>query len=233
MAVDIITLPSTVAVSNRVITAINTSTKTLTLSGATFNTVLSQVLVRTGNVNREWTGLTSIVSDTGTLYNVDPTVEAVWKSTVNATGGAVAEGTFTKMADDISVAGGGTPTVIFTTKGVRRAYANLLTQQRQFVNVKEFTGGFGGISFITDDGEIPIVTDNDAPPGTAWFLNEKELKLYREADWSFMDEDGSKWQRVITSAGRFDAYEAILFQYSELGTHRRNAHGVVRGLTEQ
>ena len=61
-----------------------------------------------------------------------------------------------------------------------------------------------------------------------YFLNEKELTLYREDDWSWMDMDGSRWQRVIG----FDAYEAILFQYSELGCHRRNSQGVIKDLTE-
>ncbi len=43
-----------------------------------------------------------------------------------------------------------------------------------------------------------------------------------------MDRDGSMWQRVVG----FDAYEATMFQYSELGTHRRNSHGVIQDLTE-
>jgi hypothetical protein len=134
---------------------------------------------------------------------------------------------FTKMADDIRSNGGNT-TVIFTTLGVRRAYANLLTQQRQFVNTKEFTGGFGGIAFITDKGEIPIVTDVYAPPNTAWFLNEKEISLYRENDWEFMDMDGSKWARVQG----YDAYQGTLYQYSELGTGRRNTHGKITNIVE-
>ena len=132
------------------------------------------------------------------------------------------------MADDIRVNGGET-SVIFTSLGVRRAYANLLMQQRQFVNTKEFDGGFGGIGFITDKGEIPIVTDAFAPPSSAWFINEKDIKLYREDDWSFMDMDGSKWARVPG----YDAYGATLYQYSELGASRRNSHGKITNITEQ
>jgi hypothetical protein len=61
-----------------------------------------------------------------------------------------------------------------------------------------------------------------------YFLNEKVLKYYRESDWSFMDRDGSKWQRVIG----FDAYDATLYTYRQLGCHRRNSQGIVRDITE-
>lgn len=218
----------TIKASNRQVTAITPGAPgAVTLSGAVFTTAIGDILVRTGSVNREWTGLTKIVSNTGTLYNIDPTVEGVWKSEVDATGGALSEGMLIQMADRITTNGGKT-TVIFTSLGVRRAYFNLLVQQRRFSNTQKFEGGFSGLAFTTDEGDIPLVHDVDAPPKTAWFLNEKEIKVYREGDWSFMDRDGSMWQRVVG----FDAYEATLFQYSELGTHRRNSHGVIRNITE-
>lgn len=215
------------------VTDVNQTTKVVTLSAAVSGAVGS-FITRAGASNiggqREWTGLGAIVGDTGTLYNINSATVPVWRSVVNNNGGtptAVSETMFTKMADDIRSNGGQT-SIIFTTLGVRRAYANLLTQQRQFVNTKEFTGGFGGIAFITDKGEIPIVTDVYAPPSTAWFLNEKELTLYRENDWEFMDMDGSKWARKPN----FDAYNGTLYQYSELGTGRRNTHGRINNITE-
>lgn len=237
MYVDFILANGTLSQAGRTVTAVNVAAKTVTVSGAALATAaVGDYITRSGNSGtganqREWTGLEAIVSDTGTLYNIDPTVEPVWKSVVNNNGGSstpVSEGMFTKMADDIRVNGGET-SVIFTSLGVRRAYANLLMQQRQFVNTKEFDGGFGGIGFITDKGEIPIVTDAFAPPGTAWFLNEKDIKVYREDDWSFMDMDGSKWSRVPG----YDAYQATLYQYSELGASRRNTHGKITNITEQ
>jgi hypothetical protein len=43
-----------------------------------------------------------------------------------------------------------------------------------------------------------------------------------------MDRDGSMWTR---GAGT-DSYAATLYQYSELGTYRRNAHAVMTGIAE-
>lgn len=223
---------TTVRVSNRQITAINTTTNVVTYDGAdgSASIVATDIVVRTGNVNREWTGFGSIIQDTGTLYNINPTTEPVWKAVVSANGGvnrALSEGLMIKLVDDIRVNGGDT-TAIFSNLGVRRAYFNLLVQQRQYTNTKEFAGGFTGLTFTTDKGEIPFVSDTSAPKNRAYFVNEKEITLYREADWGWMDRDGSMWNRVEG----FDAYNARMFQYSELGCHRRNSQGLLADLTE-
>ena len=219
----------TVKVSNRQITASNTSTGVVTYSGADGTLVAGDVLVRTGNGNREWTGLGAIIKNTGAVYNLDPAVEPLWAAQVDTSGGnrAVSEGLMINMADNIMTAGGKV-TAIFSNLGVRRAYWSLLVQQRQYVNTKEFAGGFTGLSFTTDDGEIPFVSDTDAPKNAMLFLNEDELTYYRENDWSWMDRDGNMFSRVYG----FDAYEARMYQYSELGCHRRNSFGLIDKLTE-
>lgn len=216
--------------TGRTITAISKNAS-ITLDGANIATGASgDIVVRLGSLNRETIGLRQIVSDVGTLYNIDPTVEPIWKSVVNSNGGtnrALSESLMIKMVDDIRVNGGKT-TAIFTTLGVRRSYFNLLVQQRQYHNTVEFEGGFKGLQFTTDNGEIPVISDVDCQPNRMYFINEKEMKYYREGDWSFMDRDGSKWQRVIG----FDAYDATLYKYCQLGTHRRNSHGLVSDITE-
>lgn len=220
----------TVKASNRQITAVNTTTNVVTFDGATQATAIGDIIVRNGSVNREWTGLTKIVQNTGTLYNIDPTVEPIWKAEVDSNGGtlrALSEGLMINISDRVRV-NGSYPTAIFSNLGVRRAYFNLLSQQRQYVNTQKFEGGFSGLAFTTDQGEIPFVIDVDAPLNTAWFLNEKELKVYRESDWSWMDMDGEMWNRVPG----YDAYEATIFQYSELGCHRRNSQAVLADITE-
>lgn len=220
----------TVKASNRQITAINTATGVVTYSGADATAVANDVLTRTGSAQREWTGFTSIFAATGTLYNVDPAVEPVWKAVVDSNGGvnrALSEGLMIQLADNVRAQGGKT-TAIFSNLGVRRAYFNLLSQQRQFVNTQKFDGGFSGLAFTTDNGEIPVVVDLDCPKNKMFFANEKELTLYREKDWSWMDRDGSMWQRVIG----FDAYEARMYQYSEIGCHRRNSQGLLADITE-
>lgn len=231
MMIDILdTTLVTVRASNRQITAINGLVVTYNGADVSASTVATDVVVRTGNANREMTGLRNIVKASGTLYNVDPATQPLWKSIDNNNGGAnraLTEALMIKVVDDVRTNGGET-TVGFCSLGVRRAYFNLLKTDRRYVNTKEFEGGFTGLAFTTDKGEIPIVVDVDCPFNRIFFLNEKAIKLYREADWSWMDYDGSNFQRVIG----YDAYEARMFMYTEMGTHRRNSHGVLKDITE-
>lgn len=213
-------------------------TVTVTAVGATTITVSASttfaagdVFVRAGNINREITGIGAIVSDVGTLYNVNPTTVPVWASTVNANGGTprtLGESMMITMSDNIVQKASESPDVAFTSLGVRRAYFNLLEQQREFSNTATFTGGFGGLKFMTDDGEIPIVADKDAPVGTMYFLNTKHLKVYQAGDWAFLDRMGSKWVEVPNT----DAFSATMYRYMELGTDQRNAHGKIVDITE-
>lgn len=219
----------------RDITAINTTTGVVTYSGADGTTSAGDFVTRANSQQREKIGFKQIISNSGTLYNINPSTEPVWVSTVNSNSGtprAIAEGLMIKMVDDIRTLGGGSPSVIFTSLGVRRAYFQLLSQQRRYQGTKEFAGGFDGLSFTTDAGDIPIVPDYDAPPNKMWFVNEKQIKLYEQADWSFMNRDGSNWQRVIQSSGNYDAYAAYLFKYAQIGTHQRNAHGLLSDVAE-
>lgn len=219
----------TVKASNRQVTAIAMSTNTVTIDGAAVAVAVGDIIVRTGSVNREWSGFGSIFK-TGTFQNVDPTIEPSWSPVTDANGGAnrpLSEGLMLLMNDNIR-ANGGKVTAMFSNLGVRRAYFNLLSQQRRYTNTTKFEGGFSGLAFTTDQGDIPFVVDIDAPKNRVYFINEDEITLYRESDWSFMDRDGSKFQRVIG----YDAYEATMYQYSQMGTHRRNTHGLLTDITE-
>lgn len=199
----------------------------------------ADIIVRKGSGiaaggTKELTGLAAIVSDSGVLYNIDPSVEPEWKASVSANGGtprALSEALMIRMTDDIRTKGGST-TLILQSLGVRRAYFNLLSQLRQTVNTQEFTGGFSGLAFTTDRGEIPVVADVDAPLNTQWFINEDAVTYYRDEEWHFLDKDGSMWKQVRDANGDYDAYYARMVEYHELGTDRRNSHGVIRDLIE-
>lgn len=229
--IDIATSTSsgTLVASNRQITAINKTTNVITFDGAAVTTATGNVIVRTGNYGREITGLAAIVTATGALYNVDPANEPVWAATVNSNGGTtrpLSEGLMITMTDQVRQAGGNT-SLILVSLGVRRAYFNLLSQQRRYPSTTSFEGGFSGLAF-SNGREIPVIEDVDAPASTMYFIDESKLKVYRKSDWGWMDKDGSIWQRLQG----FDAYEATMHQYWEMGTNQRNAHAVLQDITE-
>ena len=231
---------TTVDNAKLVISAIDVSAGTVTFT-TTPGTALADgdIIVRAGSGvaasgNRELTGLAAIVSNSGTLYNIDPTAEPEWKASVDSNSGtnrALSESLMINMVDSIRTKGGST-TLILQSLGVRRAYFNLLSQLRQTVNTQEFTGGFSGLAFTTDSGEIPVVADVDAPLNKQWFINEDALTYYRDEDWHFIDRDGSMWKQVRDTNGDYDAYYARMVEYHELGTDRRNSHGLIDDITE-
>lgn len=232
--VDLVTLPSTVVASARTVTAVDITNKTVTLSGATFNAAIGQIIVRQGSLNREITGFNSIVRNTGVLYGINPATEPEWTAEVDSTGGtnrALSEGLMITMADRVRTRGGKT-TVIFQSLGVRRAYFNLLSQMRTIVNDTKFEGGFTGLAFTTDAGEIPVVADVDAPLGTQWFINEDALTWYRHAEWDWLDRDGAMWSRKRDNNGVYEVWQAWMVERHELGTDRRNTHGKITDITE-
>jgi hypothetical protein len=230
MIIDVVTPATGVkTLSNRVITAIAESTRTVTYSGADGTTVANDIVVRVGNFMKEPNGFRNIVDDGTVLHNVDPDEEPQWKSRVLGNSGvnrALSEGLMIQMADEIRRKGGKV-SAIFTSLGVRRSYFNLLVQQRRYTDTKEYAGGFTGLAFNYGT-EVPVVEDVDAPSSRMWFVQESHFFMLQSQDWHWADEDGTtlKWVRDL------DAFEAVIRKYHELGTNRRNAHGVIEDITE-
>lgn len=239
--VDLVTLPNTVVQSARLVTGIDLTpgANTVTVNGAAITTVVGQIFVRNGSGpsasgNREITGLSAIVSKTGILYNVDPSAEPEWTSEVSTNAGtnrSLSEGLMNQLYDRIQARGGDT-SLLVTSRGVKRSYANLLMQTRQTVNTTKFTGGYSGLAYTTDEGEIPLIADDDAPLNKIWFLNEKNFTFFQDKDWDWLDRDGDMWEQVVDTNGRYDAYYAYLYRYHELAVDRRNTQGLLGDITE-
>jgi hypothetical protein len=221
--------------ANLRVTVVNEATNVITVTGTGTGIANTDILVRQGSYNREWTGLAAIVDDTSTLYGINPATQRTWKAEKNIQGGvstALSEATFMRMADRLR-RNGEKATAILTTLGVQRAYWLLLTQQRRFTDTKEFKGGYTGLEFNAgSSGSLPMIADIDAPASTAYFVNEKQIKMYRPHEFKFMDRDGSMWKQKVDASGRYDAYVASLYEYSEIGTRKRNSHGVITNITE-
>ena len=228
------------AASSIEITAIDETTNVITVSGTlgTFTTNINadDVLVRSSNgVNnfgKEWTGLSAIVKSSGVLHEIDPDDYPSWKATEVALGSAGSPGTLTEL-DLINLVQkvdkqGGDVDVMLASPGVYNAYWNLLQGFRQFTNTASLTGGQRSFTFEALGKPIKFVSDYAAPVGTLYALSSKEIVVNRKKDWAWMDRDGSMWSRLADT----DAYEARYFQYSQLGTYRRNAHAVLSNIAE-
>ena len=126
-----------------------------------------------------------------------------------------------QLADDTG--GSLSPTIILTTRAIRRKYAELLKADKRFIDWKVMDGGFKVLEF----NGIPMAVDNDAHGGEMYFLYEPSMAIYQMSDLEWMDEDGN----VLTKIAGYDAYEAILFAYWELGCSRRNVNAVLTDIS--
>ena len=219
------------------VTFINDTTNVITVTGTIgAGVVADNVLVRASNgsnsYGKEWQGLSAIVDDVSVLHEIDPAAYPTWKATVETLGSVGTPGTLTEL-DLINLVQkvdrkGGDVDVMLASPGVYNAYWNLLQGFRQFTNTASLTGGQRSFTFEALGKPIRFVSDYAAPKGTLYALSSKEIVLNRKKDWSWMDRDGSMWSRVADT----DAYEARYFQYSQLGTYRRNAHAVLSNIAE-
>jgi hypothetical protein len=221
------------------VTGLNEVDNTVTVSAEVGVLQVGDVIVRssrtasegTNSWNKEWHGFGKIITDSGSLYGIDPATYPDWKSYVATpadAGGALTELDLDTVIQNVRRKGS-KPSRIITTPGVYRAYWNALQGLRQYVNKTDLNGGIGGgLSFTTPYGDIPMMTDFDAPKGVAWFPNDSELELNTNVGWEWIDEQGATWQKIPG----YDGFIAEMRNYSELTTKRRNAHGKLEGIAE-
>jgi hypothetical protein len=126
-----------------------------------------------------------------------------------------------KMFDKVEIAAGKDygPDFIMTTHALRREYLELCRVDRRSVNTMALDGGFTALDY----NGVPMMVDPDAIDGEIYFLTLKDLQMYRMSDYQWMDKDGA----ILSRVSGYDAYNAVLFRYAELGCKRRNSHGVL------
>ncbi len=130
-----------------------------------------------------------------------------------------------KMFDKVELKAGKDygPDVVITTHAMRREYLDLCQADRRAVNTMKLDGGFTGLDY----NGIPLMVDKDAIDGEIYFITSRDIQMYRMSDYDWMDKDGGGILARITG---YDAYEAVLFRYAELGCSRRNSQGVIGDL---
>ena len=237
MPVDIIVKTTGAATAGLAGTSVATITDgtTFTISGtlagspaATYGVYIA------GSRDLEMMGLGGIVSATTTVQGLDVSSYPWWVATVQGNSGtarAISDTILQKALDTLTQNSNGKASALYTTYGVRRAYQSILAAQKQFVNTMTLTGGFDTIAY----NGLPIIPDKNAPSGKIFVVDESKLKFYRMSDNGgednglfWLEEDGNMLKYVTG----YDAYEAILCLYSNLGTTMRNAFVRIDDITE-
>jgi len=252
MVVDIGTVasPTTIA-SARTVTSVDTTNKTIAISGAAVTTSSSHFVFRTGaggassNTGQpgdgqvELTGVQTIVSDSAVLHTINPSSQPNWKAYVNSNGGtnrSVSETLITGAIMKTLIASGKKPNLLVSAEGVHLSVANLFLSLKRNMEQTQLKGGYAGIQYYSpsvsgkgDEGPTVLYADFDCPNNKLYGINTESLVWHQVGEgWSFMDMDGA----VMNRKPDLDAYEATLTCYAELACKQRNSHFVISDLTE-
>jgi len=252
MVVDIGTVasPTTVA-SARTISSVDETNKTIAISGAAVTTSSTHFVFRSGaggassNTGQpgdgqvELTGLQTIVDDTAVLHTINPSSQPKWKSYVNSNSGTNRSITETLITGSIMKTltnSGKKPSLLVSAEGVNLAISNLLLSLKRNMEQTSLKGGYAGIQFYSpsvsgkgDEAPTALYADFDCPNNRLYGINPDVLVYHQVGDgFQFMDLDGA----VMNRKPDVDAYEATLYAYGELACKQRNAHFVIKDITE-
>jgi hypothetical protein len=173
----------------------------------------------TGNSGKDWNGISGYVASTGTVGNIDPTVDTYWKSTQTAIAGALTIANMTTLFNTVSK-GADTPDGIFTTQAQYEKYEQLLQPSLRYTDTSLANVGFQNLMFKT----APVTFDVACQTGVLYMLNSKYLTLVGHSDRWFQQ---SAWVRPENMDVRY----AIITAYGNLTIRNRARHGKLTGLT--
>jgi hypothetical protein len=180
----------------------------------------------------EMMGIRAIVDD-GTLgasfQNINRTTYPRWRGNIlgnSGTNRALTLDLMQRSIDTASELGNGEIDLIVAHYSARREYIRLLSPDVRYAPL-ELRGGFKTLVYAGGADEIPFHFDKDADYNRIYFLDTSSLKVYRQSDFYWADEDGAILSRVSNQ----DAFEAFLKFYANLGCDAPNKNSRLDDIT--
>lgn len=218
--------------ADRGVTNVDVANAQITIDGAAVTmTSGTDFIFRQGNaaassVSYEIDGLQKVMpTAANTFGGIDASAagNSYWDNLRINASGALTLDLMTQAVNTVTVAGGDTSGMI-SSPGIQRALFNLLQPQVRYTEPMSLHGGFKALDYFGQ----PFIADRQAPFGKVFFLDEKFLKMFDTGDWAWLDEDGNILKWVVG----YDAWEAVLAKYCNLGATRRNVQLLLYGLTD-
>ena len=129
----------------------------------------------------------------------------------------------------------------FCNRGVMLALINMLIASKRHTEAitdkntsLKLRAGAGGIVLnipawgANTSGMLPVFADRDCPGGSLFGVHFGSIKKYQLTEPEWVDDDGA----ILSRVSGYDAFEAYLAGYQELGHVRRNAHWRIDDLNE-
>ena len=231
------------------ITAINYATRTVTHTGGSAGNlvVVGDAIALTSEyptsavTGDAWitaNGLQNIVSDTGILQGIDPSVAAnsTWKAyKVDAGAVAISSPILQQLRQFIKNRGGTDPDVFLVPSAQINQLVNIATTTIRFdVNLARTAGqkqalNLGFAAF--DYAGLMMIEDKDLRPDRVHCLTTEMMKKFEALPLSMAEDEAGSWTRISGANGIADAVQGLLRWYHNVGTLQRSSAGVAYNLT--
>lgn len=231
------------SVDSATVTAVNYATRVVTHDSAAAATVGHALALEdeypaaVGDFPQTVEGLVSLVSDTGTIQGIDPTVagQTGWKA-YRSDAGAVALSSqiiqelrqFTKNRSGENV-----DLLIFPSAQINQLVAIATTNTRFDITAASKVGkkavdlGFD----VFEYAGLPIIEEKDALPDRIYAVATSVLKKFEAIPLQMAEDEAGSWTRISGANGIADAVQGLLRWYVQIGTMQRSALGVKYNLT--
>lgn len=201
--VTLVTLRGTAEIS-----AVNMSTRVISLVALPGGTVATDVIFFKSAQGKEAAGVHKILTNTGTLFGISAASYTLWKGNSVAAGGPLS---FAKVQDAIAVAvekGLDSEVCVFVNP---RTWSDLLTEQsalRQYdssYKTSESENGSQEITFYAQNGKVKIIPSIFVKEGYSYVLCLEEMLRVGSTDVTFKRPDqGENFFREIEDAAGYE-----------------------------
>lgn len=209
MPIEIRDVAGTTSRGEAVVSTVSLSGRTITLNAMPAGTTATDVIWHKGAYGNEFAGVHKIITNTGTLFNIDAGTYDLWKGNTSSAGSAALS--FAKIQNAIAKA---------VEKGLEQsvkvyvnptAWANLLTEQAALrmtdssYSTVTSENGSQRIKFFGQNGEVEIVPSIYVKEGYAYILCTDDFLRIGSSDITFKRPGkGDEFFRDLENAAGYE-----------------------------
>lgn len=169
------------------ITSVDISAKTISVSGDATDltaSVAGDILyfygARTESAHKECAGLDKIMSNTGSLFNIDAGVYELWKSNTRTIAGQISFlGILNGIGDAVNMGLEEQATLFLPTKRWNQVMSDQAALRRHNAQVTRAENGFEAVTFYSTNGKTDIVNHPFLKEARGYLIPSPEKRLVR------------------------------------------------------
>jgi hypothetical protein len=177
---------------------------------------------------KEMMGLRGICDDgteLTTFENLSAATNYLWRGRrIDASSGNLTSDLIQRLIDDVAVLSGENVDTLIMHRKQRRKYLDIVVPQKRYADQK-LDAGFSKVEF----NGLELWLDVDCQDDRIYALCKKQMERFELCAMEVGTHDGSD---KFLRASNFDKFQSYWRHYTNLGTGKRNAFGVILGLAK-